>query len=335
MLNAYASTLAREGSLAALNSIVQALNDAGQSDAGLNAQLAYRQSLSNPNLAAPMLRDLAQAGDALAFDLLTRLQDTSPGDGQAFLLARLGEAFARHQAWAFAADAFEAALALEEGYTEALSYLGLAYEMLGRDGRPELEQAAQTAPGAALPHVFLAQHWIRAGELERALAELEIAARLDPENPAIAAELGNVYARAGKHALAIQAFQAATRLAPMDAEFWRLFAVYSITYEVQLDELGIPAARNALNLKPGSAGAAALLGYAHLLTGDLLLAERLIVRAVNASPYSVLNQFSLGLLLIHQGRAAAGLAAMRTAVTLKASDSMDAFALQSAQGMLR
>jgi tetratricopeptide (TPR) repeat protein len=334
-LKSYASKVARDGSLDVLAKIIEALKHYGQSDPALNAQLAYRQTLADPIVAAPLLRDQAQSGDPLALDLLTRLQDTSPDEGQAYLFARIGEAFARHQQWDFAADAFEAALAVDDTYVEARSYLGLAYEMLGKDGRPELEQATQAAPNAALPHVFLAQHWSRAGELELTLGELEIAARLDPENPAIAAELGNVYARAGKHDLAVQAFRAATNIAPMNAEFWRLFAAYSIMYEVQVDELGIPAARNALVLAPDSIDAAALLGYAHLTAGDPLLAQRLILRAVNAAPYSVLNQFALGMLLIHQGDSIAGLASMRTAVSMKASGPIDAFALQTAEGMLR
>ena len=327
--------LALDGSLDVLANIIEALKHAGQSDPGLTAQLAYRQTLDDPSLAAPLLRDLAQSGDPLALDLLTRLQDTKPDEGQAYLSARIGEAFARHQQWAFAADAFEAALAMDDAYLEARSYLGLAYEMLGKDGRQELEQAIRAAPNASLPHVFLAQHWSRIGELELALGELEIAARIDPENPAIAAELGNVYAQSGKHDLAIQAFRAATSLAPLNAEFWRLFAGYSVKYEVQLKELGIPAARNALVLDPESIDAAALLGYAHLAAGDPLLAQRMILRAVRTTPSSVFNQFALGMLLIHQGEAIAGLASMRTAVSIGASGPMDAFALQTAQGMLR
>ena len=334
----YAQYLASIESLGDLEPVLTALQDFGYPESSLDGRLAFLKTVSDPVAAQLLLRDEVQSESssaALALALLTAIQDASIEGSQAFVFAQIGQVFARYQEWNLAADAFKAALSEDGSYIEARAYLGLAYEMLGQDGRAELEQALSTAPSAALPHIFLALHWKLSGDYERAISEQEIAARLEPENPAIAAELGALYAQAGSHELAIQAYQVATRLAPRDARFWRLLAEYSITFETQLEELAIPAARNALVLDTNHADADALLGYAHLLAGDLILAERLITRAIRRTPPNVFNQFAFGMLQIHQGNALAGLKAMRMAAQLEPADSIGEYARRSAENMLR
>jgi len=337
-LAVYAANLASQESPEDLAPVLEALQRAGYPDSNLDTRLAFLQTVSDPLSAEPLLRAQVQSGNSsapLALDQLTAIRDASMEGSQAFIFAQVGQVFARYQEWTLAARAFQAALSEDESYIEARAYLGLTYEMLGKDGRSELEQAVSAAPNAALPHAFLAQHWKLIGELDRAIREQEIAARLEPENPAIAAELGALYAQTGAHELAIQAYQVATRLAPLDARFWRLLAEYSILYETQPEELAIPAARNAFVLEAEPPDANALLGYAHLLTGDLILSQRLITQAINRTPYNVFNQFAYGMLQIHQGDALAGLATMRMAAQMKPADSIGEYARRSAENMLR
>jgi hypothetical protein len=106
-------------------------------------------------------------------------------------------------------------------------------------------------------------------------------------------------------------------------------------YEIQLEEVAIPAARNALVLGTEHPDASALLGYAHLLAGDTFLAQRLITLAISRSPLAIFNQFAFGMLRIHQGDALAGLDAMRRAANMEAADSISEYARRTAEKMLR
>lgn len=257
--------------------------------------------------------ELAADPDALAREVLEALRaDVGP---PAYARARVGQALARAGEWWLAAEALQGALALEPGYVEARAYLGLTLDNMGGDGLPHLLEAAREAPGAALPHLLLGMHWRRHGRPQAALDELRVAARLDPQHPAVAAELGAVYDDLEDAPTALQAYRVAAALAPDDPGFWLLLAEASLEHEIEVAALGLPAARNAAALRP-DASALSALGYAHLLTGDALLAERLITRAAALNPQLPTAQYRLGLLRLLQGRPAEARRALESAAAL-------------------
>jgi len=302
-----------------LGPVLSAVESAGLDTPTWRETAALYTAVEDPASAAPALREMVRADGSrsgLALELLDVLTAEPGGSFAAYDFARLGQAFARWGEWRFAILAFEQALQAEPGYTEVRAYLGLALDQVGRNGLAELERASNEAPAAALPHVFLGQHYSTQGDAERATRELVIAANLDPQNPAIAAELGSAYAVNGDLDQALTAYLAATELAPDDARFWLLLAQFSLTYELQIEQLGLPAARNAVTLSGGSPAALDSLGYAQLLQGNLILAERLIVQAVLDQPARAESLYHLGLLRIHQGDAQAGLAAFAAAEAL-------------------
>ena len=103
---------------------------------------------------------------------------------------------------------------------------------MGVDGLGDIEAAVNAAPGAALPRIFLAQHWLSKNQPDKARQQLEIAARLEAENPAVSAELGAAYAALGDVRSAKDAYLYATNLAPDNPSFWLRLAQFSLNNEI-------------------------------------------------------------------------------------------------------
>ena len=318
VLEAYADAARKAGDLAQALEAATAWSLAAPGAAAAWRARGLLEAAAGSEQASGSLRlalELAPAPDRLALDVLDVLRQAASDGPPAYLRAQVGQALARAGEWELAAQAFEQALALEPDYLEARGYLGLALDRLGGDGLPHLLEAAQAAPEAALPHLLLGMHWRRHGRPQTALDELRVAARLDPDHPAIAAEIGAVYEDLGDAATALQAYRVAAALAPDDPGFWLLLAEASLEHEIEVSTLGVPAARNAAALRP-EAPALAALGYAHLLTGEAILAERLITRAAALDPGLPAAQYRLGLLRLLQGRAPEARRALEAAVAL-------------------
>ncbi len=279
-------------------------------------RLGLLLAAEDPERAPEHLRaGLARTPDPLAADLVQAIEIARLEGDPAFTLAQVGQTFARAGEWRLAAAALQRAVNLAPGYVEARAYLGLAKEQLGQDGLADLQAAVEAAPQAALPKVFLGMAWLARGEPQRARAALEQAAALAPTHPAVLADLAAAYAALGDAASAEAMYRAAAENAPQDPRFWLLLARFSLEHELHVLEVGLPAARNAVALAPEDPAALDALGYAHFLTGDLLLAERLLTRAITLAP-SASAYFHLGLLRAAQGRPAEALASLAAAVDL-------------------
>ncbi len=285
------------------------------------SQLAYGQLLAtcHPEDALPTLRHarvLSSEAGRQASPLISTIEETLLLDQEAYTLAQVGQTFAKQGEWRLATWSFESALKLEPTYVEALAFYGLARDQVGEDGSAELQYAIEEAPNAALPHIFLALHWLQASQPERARQELEVAATLDPENPAIAAELGTAYALLGDIQAAKAAYLHATQVAPQDPRFWITLAQFSLNHEIEIATLGLPAARNAVVLDPEDPAAWDFLGYAHTLLENPILAERTLWKAISLRPTRAATQFHLGLFHQMQGDTSRAYAAFEMAALL-------------------
>jgi tetratricopeptide (TPR) repeat protein len=276
-------------------------------------------SSSDPLDALPfLLRVDAQSPGTkpLANALIQTIEGAIEFDDPSYTLAQVGQTFARRGEWQMAIWAFQNALIQNPEYIEARAYLGLALDRSGQDGLQHLMDTIAAASDAALPRVFLAMHWQELGQPEIALQQLDIASRLDPTNPAVNAELGSVYAALGDTRSAIAAYRQATDLAPNDPRFWKLLAQFSLTNEIEVPTLGLPAARNAVVLNPNDAASLDALGYAHFLAGNFRLSERLLWHAIQLAPKRADIQYHLGLLRYTQGEDQKARAAFSMAVLL-------------------
>lgn len=300
-------------------SLLIQLSSIEPSDPNITFSLAVVTATIKPEEALVHLRQvnsLTPNGNPLSKELINTIEDAAYYSDLSYSLAQVGQTLAKFGKWIPAVWAFQHALELDSENIDVRAYLGLALDRVGKDGLRELEVAINANPGAALPRIFIAQHWLAQDQPEKAKQQLEIAARLDPENPAIFAELGAAYSALGDVSSAINAFRFATELAPDNPSFWLLLAQFSLNNEIEVQSLGLAAARNAVALNPDDPAALDILGYAYVLLNNLVLADRLLSRAVDLQPYRAATQLHLGLLRQAQGEISRAQAALEMALLL-------------------
>jgi tetratricopeptide (TPR) repeat protein len=294
----------KEGHVEDLLIVLEEIVTIAPSDGTAHLSLAIFTAITDPENAISRLRqtnNLSPSENTLVADLIRTIENARLEDESSYTLAQIGQVLATHGKWDYAVWAFQKAIELYPDYVEARAYLGLALDHTGQDGLKELQEVVTQVPNAALPRIFLAMHWQKNGQFEKARLELSIAAHLDPTNPVIAVELGKAYTALGDVESAKDAYILATQLAPNDATFWMILANYSVQNDIEVRSLGLPAARNSVVLDPDNAVALDVLGYAHLLMGDLTLAERLLWRAEEIQPYRAWTHYHVGLLYSVQG----------------------------------
>ncbi len=286
-----------------------------------NPELERRYVLAlaatEPELALPWIEKVDVPGNPQS-QLLDSLAliITSTQTDSATRFAQIGRKFAEGNYWELARISFARALDLDPEYTEARAYYGLALDMSGKDGGEELERAIETAPESAMAHAFMGIHLKNKGKLEEAREAFETAIELEPDNAGTAAELASIYDRLGDIELAKSTYILAAEIGDDDPVFWSLLADFSLTHELEIDILGIPAARNAVVLGGGGPEDLAALGYAHLLNNEFVLAERLLRDATVKGPSTPAAHYYLGLLKNLQGDTQGAILSLKRAVFL-------------------
>ncbi len=293
-----------QNDLITTRSVLEEWIELGGDDPQAYLQLGILLAASQPEDANDPLRKAQQLSKEpipLASAITRAIEDTQNANLPAYTLASVGQTLTRYTEWTPAVWAFEEALAHDPEYAQAHAYLGLALDKSGQDGFDHLQTAVSEQPQNPLAYIFFAYHWRMKGQPTIAKIYLEIAARLDPANPAISAELAQVYADLGDLEAAKNALRFSVTLAPEDAQFWLLLARFSIERGIEIQTLGLPAARNAMLLDRENPDGLVLLGYAHLTLRNFDLAQRLLLRAVQMNPKLAQAQYYLGLLRRVQG----------------------------------
>jgi len=258
----------------------------------------------------------ARAGDPLVEDMIASIEEGFPSQARAYLLALVGQALARHDEWELAEYAFRGALSDDPDFIDARAYLGLVLFQIGEDGLSELLAAMQSDPEAMLPHILLGMHYLDVGATEEALSELQTAAELNSNNPAILAQLGAAFDAAGSVNQAMAFYRSAAEMVPGNPDFWLLLAQYTLSKEIEVRSIAIPAARNAIALKPRNAAGLDALGYGYYLLGNFHMSEHLLSSSVRLDPSLAITQYHLGLLRLAQGEVSRARAALERAILL-------------------
>ncbi|MEW5938239.1 MAG: tetratricopeptide repeat protein [Chloroflexota bacterium] len=256
-------------------------------DAAARYRFGLLQALDNPDRALDELAVAAEQDadyDPAYQTLRTALNLASLESDDSKRLVIVGRGLGLVQEWPLAQIAFQRAVEADGKNAEAWAWVGEAKQHLGQDGRAELERAEYLAPFNANVRALFGLYWKRLEEYERSLAEFQWAAILEPENPHWQAALGEAYALAGQLPPALEAYQRATALAPTDASFWRLLAVFCATYSYQAAEVGLNAAHQVAALAPDNAASYDLLGWLYLSSGLLPEAETALTRALDMDP---------------------------------------------------
>lgn len=274
-----------------------------------DAQAHYRLGLllaaEQPETALPELMEAARLDPALDNTVQAMRKALTTAllvDEPAHRLVISGQGLASLGEWTLARHAFTSAVQARPDYAEAWAWLGEAEQHLGRDGSAALELAASLNPESPLVQVFLGLYRQRQGRPDWAINHFRLAALLEPENPAWQAALAGAYVQAGDLPPALQAYQEAVRLAPQDAQYWRMLAVFCANYQYQVTETGLPAARRALTLTPDDARALDVMGQLYMALGDRHLAQGFFEQALEADPTLAEAHLHLGIIHLQSGR---------------------------------
>jgi Flp pilus assembly protein TadD len=178
---------------------------------------------------------------------------------------------------------------------------------------------------------FLGLYYQRQGLTAEAVRHFGLAAALEPENAAWQAALAEAYTQDGNLPLALEAHQRATQIAPREAQYWRRLAAFCAIYEYQISEIGLPAARRALELAPEDASALDVMGQIYLALGNRPLAEKYFQQALKADPNLAEAHLHLGLVYLQSGQMALARQALQRSAELAAGSPLE----EQAQMLLR
>jgi tetratricopeptide (TPR) repeat protein len=192
----------------------------------------------------------------------------------------VGQSLANVDEWGLAKEAFHRATLENPDYPEAWAYLGEAQYQTGEDGLASLERAIEFNPNAFATNAFMGLYWHRQGQPDLALVYLQTAAEIEPDNPSLQEDIAAVLVDLGNFAAALAHLVHLTELLPMESYSWQALARFSLDYDIQVEEVGLPAARQAVLIAPDDPLSQTLLGRAYMLTGNEHYPVRFFTRAL-------------------------------------------------------
>jgi tetratricopeptide (TPR) repeat protein len=216
----------------------------------------------------------------------------------------IGRGLGLVEEWGLADRAFEQAVAADANNAEAWAWSGEARQHIGQDGRMDLDKALALAPGDALIRELRGVYWKRQGNYAQALMEYLRAAQIEPDNPAWQGSLGDAYSQTGDLVSALAAYQNAVSLAPNDATYLRLLAIFCSDNNVHVMDIGLPAAQKAAELAPKDPQALDALGWSDLQAGYLNGAQQSFIKAIEISPDIALTHLHLAETYLKKGELA-------------------------------
>lgn len=291
----------------------------GVTDPAMLYRLAALTAVTRPQEAGARLSvvtnipsEFAERAQVLQRAVEAGLREPDP----AYVFGLVGYELIQMEDWALAEHALTQAVTRDPQYADAYAYLGLAQDRQGQDGSTAYQRAVEIAPGSPLAQYLFGLHFRALGESATALPYLLAAQQLDPQNPAIAAEVGGAYTAQGDFINAETWFNKSVELAPNGAQFWLLLARFYVENEFKIAELGLPAARKAVGLDPNSALAADALGYALIVSGDFVNGEKNLQRATELDPGLASAYYHFGLYYAIRNKGAEARTALNHALTL-------------------
>ena len=137
-------------------------------------------------------------------------------------------------------------------------------------------------------------YWERQEDYPQAIKYIQTAIAASSSDPFLYSELGNILAKIGDLPTAQSAYETAIQINPQDPLFYRLLAEFALQYQIQIRELALPAARQAISLDPGNASNLDVMAQVMLMIEDYHSAERFAYRALQADPDFIAAYLHLG-----------------------------------------
>jgi tetratricopeptide (TPR) repeat protein len=293
----------QSGDYAAEISILEGRLQLGDA-AGARYRLGLLLLVSDPARAAKQLGAAASidsqftpAVNTLREALRVAASETDP----ARAVVVLGRGLALVQEWDLARLAFEHAAEIDPSNAQAWAWLGEAKQQTGQGGSAELDRALQLDPRDVVVHILRGLYFRRQNDNGRAVAEYNRAAALDPGNPAIQVSLGEALGANGDLVAALDAYRHATALAPDVPTYWRLLALFCADNDVQVAQVGLPAAQRAAQIAPKDPQVLDALGWSLAQAGYLKQAQATLLRAADAAPGAAYPHLHLATLYLRLG----------------------------------
>jgi tetratricopeptide (TPR) repeat protein len=276
-------------------SVLEGLLRINPADTHLYFQIGSLYAITDPEKSLPFLAQAMQIDKINADhaqDLHDKIRTARLFDNPSYTMLIAGRQFATWGEWELALAAFQNATVFQPDYADAWAYLGEARQHIKQmedrinsdAGYPDLKQALQLEPDSSLANTFMGLFWERQEAYSQAQNYLERAIAVSPKDPFLYSELGNILSKSGDLPAAQSAYEKAIQLAPQDSLFYRLLAEFAINNQIQIRELALPAARQAVTLNPDDASTLDVMAQVMLLLQDYHSAERYARSAIQTDP---------------------------------------------------
>jgi tetratricopeptide (TPR) repeat protein len=279
-------------------------------DAHAHYRLGLLLTLSDPQAAVSELitaSGLDPEVDPAVQTLRSALNLASLNDSRSERLIITGRGLGLVGEWELARAAFQESARADENNAEAWAWLAEASQQTVEGGSVEqsqanvqewLDRALSLNPNSAVVHTLRGLYFQRVGNYREALPEFQAAVALQPRDPALFVSIGESYSKLGDLIRALEAYQYAANLAPEDAGYWRLLAQFCGQNNVNLENVGVPAAQRVVVLNGETAEALDLLGWLLSLDARYPEAERMLLHALELDAQNALANFHLAMLYL-------------------------------------
>ena len=268
-------------------------------DAAAHYRLGLLLTLSEPDEALTELLSASQRDpqlDPVVQTLRAALNLATLNESASARSVIIGRGLGLVDEWRLARLAFEEAVRMDENSADAWAWLGEANQQVGGEGLEQLDRAFDLNPGSSTVRGLRGLYYERTGNYHEALKEFQTAAALEPENGMWYVSLGETQAKLGDLIRALESYQKATALAPEDPNYWRLLAIFCAQNNINIRDVGVPAAQKALVLSGEDAASLDVLGWLLTLDARYEEASRMLTRALALDPQNSSVHLHLGML---------------------------------------
>ena len=271
--------------------------------ASAHYRLGLLLTISEPENALHELLTASQLDpqfDPAVQTLRTALNLALLNDAVSARLVVIGRGLGLVNEWKLAHTAFDEAVRSDPKNADGWAWLAEANQQMGsaEGGDSELDRALDLNPNSSTVRGLRGLHFERAGNYRQALTEFQAAATLEPKNPTWFVSLGEAYAKLGDLIKALEAYQTAVSLAPEDANYWRLLAMFCGQNNINVKDVGIPAAQKAVVLSKDDATSLDVLGWLLLMDSRHEESKRILTQALELDPHNASAYFHLGMLYL-------------------------------------
>jgi tetratricopeptide (TPR) repeat protein len=273
----------------------------GDTDARAHYRLGLLLAVSEPERALEeflLAASLDPQFDPAVETMRTAINLASLEPNEASKLVLIGRGLGLVNEWTLAVEAFLRAAAVDGENAEAWAWLGEAKQQMGQDGRAELDKALSLDPTDPIVRSLRGVYWMRQERGDQALAEYLLAAEYDPENPAWRVSIGEAYTLRGDLQAALASYLRATEMAPTEVAVWRALAAFSAQYNMQLEDVGLPAAQTAVELSGEDPLALDVLGWTLVLLERYDEARDTLEHALSLDPQLPQAHLHLGIVAL-------------------------------------